>query len=118
MSAVADLLAPERPHWHSGAACRGLPTSLFYPALGEIVGGRDARAVCGGCRVRLECLADALETESVVETYGIRAGLAPRERRRLARDRAPATAVVPSAPEPATAVEPVVVRMRRYAAAL
>lgn len=72
------LLAPSRPAWHADALCREHPEVNFFPKTGEDL--RPARAVCGSCAVRAECLAYAL-TDSRLE--GVWAGTSGRERRRL-----------------------------------
>jgi WhiB family redox-sensing transcriptional regulator len=44
-----------RPGWFDRAACRGTPTSMFFPTA---LKGADARAaveICGSCPVRVEC---------------------------------------------------------------
>jgi WhiB family redox-sensing transcriptional regulator len=51
--------------WMSGGACHGADTELFFPiatagrALKQI---NSAKAVCGRCKVRADCLSYALET--------------------------------------------------------
>jgi Transcription factor WhiB len=77
------LQVPGRPAWHSRAACRGM-TDLFFHASGRRTYAA-ARAVCAGCPVRAECLAEGLELEARGPVFGVRAGLAPRQRRALRR---------------------------------
>ncbi|AEE47505.1 WhiB family transcriptional regulator [Cellulomonas fimi] len=45
---------------------------------------REARSVCTGCPVRLECLADALDNRM---DFGVWGGMTERERRALLRRR-------------------------------
>lgn len=101
--------------WRSRAACRGAGPAAWFPERGEPAD--EARQVCAGCRVRLACLDDALDTE-VGQRYGIRGGLTANERTKLARQRQrgrPAAVV-----EPVELVVPwlVVTPRRLYAAAL
>jgi WhiB family redox-sensing transcriptional regulator len=67
--------------WQAEAACRGTDPELFFPATDEEAG--PAKQVCGGCPVRLACLAFALERE---ERYGVWGGLTERERARLSAE--------------------------------
>lgn len=67
--------------WTAGAACRGSdPDALFVQGAAQ----NRAKAVCFGCPVRAECLADALDNR--VE-FGVWGGLTERERRALLRRR-------------------------------
>ena len=73
--------------WMNKAACRNTDPELFAPAgwdgpaLDQIA---QAKTVCGGCPVAVECLAEALAAGDV-DT--IRGGTTPAERRE-ARQRA------------------------------
>ena len=75
---LVDLLQP--PAWHADALCREYPHLSFFPGRGEDQGA--AKAVCGRCAVRSECLAAALEDRY---TNGVWGGTSERERRRLRR---------------------------------
>jgi WhiB family redox-sensing transcriptional regulator len=67
--------------WPSQAACRGAePDELFVPGAAQ----NRAKAVCMGCPVRTECLADALDNRT---EFGIWGGMTERERRALLRRR-------------------------------
>lgn len=67
--------------WPSQAACRGAaPDELFVQGAAQ----NRAKAVCFGCSVRTECLADALDNR--IE-FGIWGGMTERERRALLRRR-------------------------------
>lgn len=77
MTALEDALA-----WQRDAACLGVDPDLFYPARGESTA--EARAVCGECPVRDECLEYALAN---CETFGVWGGLGERDRRSLRRAR-------------------------------
>jgi WhiB family transcriptional regulator, redox-sensing transcriptional regulator len=71
--------------WTARAACRGSdPDALFVQGAAQ----NRAKAVCFGCPVRAECLADALDNR--VE-FGVWGGLTERERRALLRRRANVT---------------------------
>jgi WhiB family redox-sensing transcriptional regulator len=71
--------------WRDRAACRDSAPDLFFPvgstgaALEE---ARAAKAVCGTCAVREQCLAFALETN---QEAGIWGGASEEERRALRR---------------------------------
>lgn len=67
--------------WISRAACRGTdPDTLFVQGAAQ----NRAKAICMGCDVRTECLADALDHN--VE-FGVWGGMTERERRALLRRR-------------------------------
>jgi WhiB family transcriptional regulator, redox-sensing transcriptional regulator len=70
-------------HWTARAACGSgklAPDALFVEGSAQ----RDARAVCHGCPVRLDCLADALDSRA---DFGVWGGMTERERRALLRRR-------------------------------
>ena len=68
-------------NWTSRGACLQIaPDDLFVQGAAQ----RAARAVCGRCTVKLECLADALDNR--VE-FGVWGGMTERERRALLRRR-------------------------------
>ncbi len=70
----------DRRDWWRSAACQEADPELFFPvavlgpAAGEIA---RAKAVCGGCRVRRQCLQYALATHQV---HGVWGGLTEGER--------------------------------------
>jgi WhiB family transcriptional regulator, redox-sensing transcriptional regulator len=67
--------------WPSRAACRiSDPDTLFVQGAAQ----NRAKAVCLGCVVRTECLADALDNN--IE-FGVWGGMTERERRALLRRR-------------------------------
>ena len=67
--------------WTSQAACRRLdPDALFVQGAAQ----NRAKAICFGCPVRTECLADSLDNR--VE-FGVWGGMTERERRGLLRRR-------------------------------
>lgn len=67
----------DAPDW-SRAACRGLPTGLFYPRQGDSAAGHAAKAVCAVCPIRVECLDYAI---GAGERYGIWGGMTEHGRR-------------------------------------
>lgn len=76
-------------HWAARASCgKGgnngksdfAPDALFVEGAAQ----REARSVCQGCPVRLECLADALDNRM---DFGVWGGMTERERRALLRRR-------------------------------
>jgi len=67
--------------WAAQAACRTAdPDTLFVQGAAQ----NRAKAICSGCIVRTECLADALDNR--VE-FGVWGGMTERERRALLRRR-------------------------------
>jgi WhiB family redox-sensing transcriptional regulator len=67
--------------WISQASCRGQdPDALFVQGAAQ----NRAKQICGGCVVRTECLADALDNR--IE-FGVWGGMTERERRALLRRR-------------------------------
>ena len=69
--------------WQERANCLGVDPDLFFPERGAST--REAKAVCRGCEVRVDCLEYALAHG---EKFGIWGGLSERERRRVRRQRA------------------------------
>ena len=74
--------------WFCRAACRALPTELFFPA-GElddqaVEQAEEAKAVCAQCPVRVACLEFAIATN---QPYGIWGGANTSERRSIRRRR-------------------------------
>lgn len=69
--------------WQDQANCLGVDPDLFFPERGAST--REAKEVCRGCVVRMDCLEYALANG---EKFGIWGGLSERERRRLRRQRA------------------------------
>jgi WhiB family redox-sensing transcriptional regulator len=82
--ALLALLPPGGDRsWQGRANCAGVDPDLFFPQRGAST--REAKAVCGGCVVREDCLEYALSNG---EKFGIWGGLSERERRRVRRHRA------------------------------
>ena len=70
------MLNIDRPAWQEFAACRGAPTEIFFPEPGHYKTAKDAKAICAGCEVRLDCLRFALSLPGP----GIYGGMTARER--------------------------------------
>ncbi len=64
--------------WQMLARCLEVDPEIFFPERGG--SSRAARAVCGQCRVRAQCLRYALANR---EQFGIWGGTSERERRKL-----------------------------------
>ena len=86
MSRAAKTLFNENgTAWRTSAACRGCDVELFFPvgstgpAVDQIAA---AKAVCGHCPVRADCLDFALVTN---QESGVWGGATEEERRRLRR---------------------------------
>jgi WhiB family redox-sensing transcriptional regulator len=75
---VPEPMVATAATWQHAANCLGVDPALFFPERGEST--REAKSVCAGCSVRVECLEYALEQD---ERFGIWGGLSERERRRL-----------------------------------
>ena len=73
-----NIVAP--PEWMADGLCAEVDPELFYPEGGE--SNRDAKRICAGCEVRVECLAYALAHR---ERFGVWGGTTERERRRMRR---------------------------------
>lgn len=66
--------------WQDRAACHGIDPDIFFPTSEEEAG--PALAYCGGCLIKVDCLAWALKNG---ERYGVWGGLTEQQRRRLHR---------------------------------
>ena len=82
---MQDHIDTDGRSWQDEANCLGVDPDLFFPERGAST--REAKEVCRGCVVRLDCLEFALVNG---EKFGIWGGLSERERRRLRRQRAQA----------------------------
>lgn len=72
----------DRPKWIIRANCEGEDTNTFYPAPGDVDKLRKAKSICKECKVRMECLQHALDTN---ERFGIWGGKSARERSLILR---------------------------------
>lgn len=52
-----------RPEWYDRAACRGLPTAMFFPESKN--DAQPVIAICTGCPVRVLCLGYGKRTGAV-----------------------------------------------------
>jgi len=64
------------------AACRDLPTELFFPAECDDDGAEAAKAVCRSCPVRRDCVAYALADPTLTGVWGASTEAQRRNRRR------------------------------------
>ncbi|MHB8293804.1 MAG: WhiB family transcriptional regulator [Acidimicrobiales bacterium] len=83
MIQLVEMLAGPDRRWQRRANCAGVDPDLFYPERGAST--REAKEVCRGCVVRVECLDYAIVNG---EKFGIWGGMSERERRRVRRGRA------------------------------
>ena len=67
-------------NWPAQARCRDCPDEMFVRGAEQ----RRATAICAGCPVRLDCLAEALDARL---EWGVWGGLTERERRAVLRKR-------------------------------
>jgi WhiB family transcriptional regulator, redox-sensing transcriptional regulator len=83
MSGAGDGGAP-LADWRRLAACRSADPDLFFPVSSEGGGGggqvEKAKALCGACGVRRQCLQHAIGGD---EVYGVWGGLTGDERSRF-----------------------------------
>ena len=77
---TTKLLQPVE--WQTHARCTEVDPEIFFPERGG--SSKAARAVCGECKVRAQCLEYALNNK---EQFGIWGGTSERERRRLRKER-------------------------------
>jgi WhiB family redox-sensing transcriptional regulator len=75
---LARLLPAGDESWRLDGLCAETDPEAFFPEKGGST--RDAKRVCAGCPVRMECLEYALGND---ERFGIWGGLSERERRRV-----------------------------------
>jgi WhiB family redox-sensing transcriptional regulator len=68
--------------WRNSGACQGLDPEIFYPDNEENCS--QAKSVCAECKVRIACLAYALDSR---EKQGVWGGASARERRKMLRTR-------------------------------
>lgn len=81
-SKLIEALAIDELSWQDYANCRGADADLFFPERGAST--RRAKAICGACEVKKDCLDYAIRHG---EKFGIWGGLSERERRRIRRQR-------------------------------
>ena len=81
MSDIFPTFYEQDESWKQHAACRDIPTDMFFPARGESVTA--VKQICAECPVRQECLDYSLNIPNCVGIWG---GLSGRERRNYRRD--------------------------------
>lgn len=74
------------PSWYRLAACQGIPVDQFYPERAMRGTAKAAKAVCGSCPARSECLLMALELDDMYGTWG---GTSANERDGFVKGRLP-----------------------------
>lgn len=83
----------EQPDWRDRAACLGLDTNMFFPAVGDGATVRYALSVCNGtdtdpgCPVREQCLTFILGFDQDQDVAGIFGGLTSAERKKIRKQR-------------------------------
>lgn len=81
LQVVPSGLAEEQTPWVRRGLCVGKnPDEMFVTGAAQ----RDAARLCGGCPVRLECLADSLDNQT---EFGVWGGMTERQRRALLKER-------------------------------
>lgn len=92
---VLGLRGRDRPRgrvvtetWRAQAACRDMPTAMFFPPANLRAELAAALAVCKPCPVKGECLRDALTIEAALDD-GVRGGTTARARSRMPRTKRP-----------------------------
>lgn len=79
--------------WRDRAACLGLDTNLFFPAVGDGATVRQALAVCNGnddtpsCPVRDQCLTFIMGFDQDEDVAGVFGGMTSGERKKLRKER-------------------------------
>lgn len=74
---AAEQILGQIPDWTRVALCSQTDPELFFPLKGDT---RRARAICGRCDVKPECLEWALAHD---ERYGVWGGTTERQRKRM-----------------------------------
>lgn len=69
---------PADSNWQEQAVCASVDPDLFFPPKG--LPSREAKSVCSGCPVRVECLEYALTIPLI---FGVWGGTTEQERRKL-----------------------------------
>lgn len=69
--------------WRDLAECIGAPTEIFFPTSMSIYRYDEAKMICGGCRVREQCLDSVMHLEDLEDRWGVFGGLTPPERAEL-----------------------------------
>jgi WhiB family transcriptional regulator, redox-sensing transcriptional regulator len=81
---VAVVEDDGRQAWLDRAACQDLGPERFFPESGEHTKAAEAKAICGSCQVRDQCLELAVKAAGgIVHDHGVFGGTLPAERSRL-----------------------------------
>ncbi|MFD0358271.1 WhiB family transcriptional regulator [Streptomyces sp. NPDC127110] len=81
--------------WHEEAPCAEVGAEIFFAEKGRTDIVAEARKICASCPLRERCLDEAMRQEEGQPKEfrsGIRAGLSPTQRARLATERRKAAA--------------------------
>jgi WhiB family transcriptional regulator, redox-sensing transcriptional regulator len=79
-----------RQAWLDQAACRELDPERFFPESGEHTKAAEAKAICGSCEVRDQCLELAVKAAGGLDAdHGVFGGTLPAERSQLRGSRFP-----------------------------
>lgn len=78
MSTLSGSARLTEADWQSGAVCRGADPDVFFPAADA--DAAQAKAICAGCGVRIDCLAFAMASD---QRHGVWGGLSEKDRAAL-----------------------------------
>ncbi|QQG96191.1 WhiB family transcriptional regulator [Mycobacteroides chelonae] len=70
--------------WQDDAACKGYPTSWWFPETGASRECHRAKAICASCPVQIQCREDALNHH---DQHGLFGGMSLKDRRRWGNER-------------------------------
>ncbi len=84
--AELGFTGPGMAGWREQGACLATDPELFYPVgdgIAVAAQTEQARQVCAGCPVRVQCLADVMTSEDPALRWGVVGGLSAKERAEL-----------------------------------
>jgi len=87
------------PEWMTGGVCAQVDPELWFPEKGGST--REAKALCTGCPVQVQCLAYALAND---ERFGVWGGASERDRHRMKRTATTPQGASVRVPDPRTGV--------------
>ena len=76
-------ISADNPRWMEAGSCASVGSDLWFPEMGGAT--KQAKLICHGCPVRVECLDYALEHN---EVFGIWGEMSTHERRALRKSAA------------------------------
>lgn len=82
LAIAVGVTSEATPTWQDLAVCAQTDPASFFPSKGEST--REAKAICGGCEARPDCLEYALDNDI---RHGIWGGTSERERKKLRQGR-------------------------------